>query len=122
MFSRWRQENFFRYQPAHDGLDGLDAYETEPDDPACLVGDPAGLVADRAVRDAIRIATYNAQSALARLIALHHAIAEDEARSLVHEIFKAPADLQVRGDTICVQIHELSAPDGREHWLHSART
>ncbi len=74
------------------------------------------------IMDAIRMATYNAESALARLIAPHYARAEDEARSLVHEIFKAPADLQVRGDTLCVQIHELSAPRGREHWLHSART
>ncbi len=74
------------------------------------------------IMDAIRMATYNAESALARLIAPHYARAEGEARSLVHEIFKAPADLQVRGDTLCVQIHELSAPRGREHWLHSART
>ena len=26
MFSRWRQENFFRYMRAHYGLDALDSY------------------------------------------------------------------------------------------------
>ncbi len=58
MFSRWRQENFFRYQRAHYAhyaLDALDAYETEPDDPARLVPNPARLVADRAVREATRM-------------------------------------------------------------------
>ena len=49
MFSRWRQENFFRYQRAHyahyalDALDAYDAYETEPDDPARLVPNPPAL-------------------------------------------------------------------------------
>jgi hypothetical protein len=32
MFSRWRQENFFRYGRQRFGLDALDSYETEPDD------------------------------------------------------------------------------------------
>lgn len=55
MFSRWRQENFFRYQRAHYGLDALDAYETTPDDPARLVANPARRDADRAAREAKRM-------------------------------------------------------------------
>ncbi len=182
MFSRWRQENFFRYQRAHFGLDALDAYETEPDDPTRLVANPVRRDADLASRegrrhlteaeakegsasldghkagreliaafrdaraevarledvaktvpakvplgdirpdavrldierkrimDAIRMATYNAESALTRMIAPHYARAEDEARSLLREIFKSPADLEIQGDKLHVRILPLSAP------------
>jgi len=182
MFSRWRQENFFKYQRAHYGLDALDSYETEPDDPARLVANPARREADKLVKearqsieeaeaaegrsavegheshpevieafsearselaarearakeipskvvlrevrpeavrldverkrimDAIRMATYNAESALARLIAPHYARAEDEARSLLREIFSASADLEIDGDRLHVRIVPLSAP------------
>ena len=182
MFSRWREENFFKYMRAHFGLDALDAYETTPDDPERLVANPARKDADRAVRearaaiaaaqanegrssikgqsvtselvaafadadaelearemnarvipaklplvqvrpdavrlgierkrimDAIRMATYNAESALARLIAPHYARAEDEARSLLREIFKSPADLEINGETLQVRIDPLAAP------------
>ena len=183
MFSRWRQENFFRYQRTHFALDALDAYETTHDDPGRLVANPARRAADRALRearrsfaeaeakegnaslagrpamrelrdafvdarvevdrlakhakaipakvplgtvrpeavrldverkrimDAIRMATYNAESALARLIAPHYARADDEARTLLREIFKSPADLQIAGGgKLHVRIHPLSAP------------
>ncbi len=182
MFSRWRQENFFRYQRAHYALDGLDAYETTPDDPTRLVKNPERLDADRVLKaarrslvmaeakegkdslegrsadaslqeafaearaeverlgqvakaipakaplakvhpeaaridverkrimDAIRMATYNAESALARLIAPHYARALDDARSLLHEIFKASADLEIEGDRLHVRILPLTAP------------
>lgn len=182
MFSRWREENFFRYMRAHYALDALDAYETVPDDPNRLVANPdrrdaarsvkeaassialaqthrgqasldgidagkelidahaaadaelqsrkaavkaipakvpLGQVRPTAVRidverkriiDTIRMATYNAESALARLLAPHYARAEDEARSLLREVFKTPADLEVRGTTLHVRIEALSAP------------
>ena len=32
MFSRWRQENYFRYARQHFALDGLDSYACHPDD------------------------------------------------------------------------------------------
>ena len=60
--------------------------------------------------DAIRMATYNAESALARMIAPHYARADDEARTLLREIFKSPADLEIRGDKLHVRILPLSAP------------
>jgi len=185
MFSRWRQENFFRYMRARYGLDALDAYATAADDPGRLVPNPARRAADQRVRDArvaleaaeaaegraalgggrdkaataemraafaaardhltaleaaarsipakvplgqvhpdaarldserkrihdaIRMATYNAESALARLLAPHYARADDEARSLLREIFASPADMELAGDELHVRITALSAP------------
>ena len=182
MFSRWRQENFFRYQRAHFGLDALDAYETTADDLSRMVANPLRRDADRVVRevtsslaeaeakegkssldgdrpdaelrqafaearaeverleavarampakvplaevrpaavridverkrimDAIRMATYNAESALARIIAPHYARADDEARTLLREIFSAPGDLEIDGDRLHVRINALAAP------------
>ena len=48
------------------------------------------------IHDAIRMATYNAESALARLLAPHDARADDEARSLLREAFASPADSRSR--------------------------
>ena len=182
MFSRWRQENFFRYGRQRFGLDALDSYETEPDDPNRLVKNPARRDADKKVReakesiekaeaeegrsatagystgaevadafagaraelkarednkaaipvklplgqvrpeaarvdverkrihDAVRMATYNAESGLARLIAPHYARAEDEARSLLREIYTSAGDLEVVGNELHVRITPLSAP------------
>ena len=62
------------------------------------------------IHDATRMATYNAESALARLLAPHYPRADDEARSLLREIFRAPADLQIKGDELHVTINPLSAP------------
>lgn len=176
MFSRWRQENFFRYLRAHYGLDALDSYATVADDLERRVPNPAkkpagaraaearrrladiedglpdrlpaelatihtdavtyveGLTADaraiparvplgelhpdavlhhgerKRIHDAIRMATYNAESALARLLAPHYARAEDEARSLLREALRSPADLQVVGSELHVRVSPLSAP------------
>lgn len=182
MFSRWREENFFRYMRAHFGLDALDSYATATEHPERLVANPirratdkelaaarrslqvaktaqgkaasGGRPADSELRrafrdaqaevdrlaqaakavpakvplaearpemvrlaserkrimDAIRMATYNAESALARLLAPHYARADDEARTLLHEMFRAPADLEVKGDELHVTANPLSAP------------
>ncbi|MEK6278704.1 MAG: putative transposase [Actinomycetota bacterium] len=80
---------------------------------------PLGEVRPEAVRltperkrihDAVRMATYNAESALARLLAPHYARAQDEARTLLREAFRAPADLQVLGQELHVRLSPLSAP------------
>ena len=182
MFSRWRQENFFRYMRAHYALDALDTYATIDDDPHRSVANPARRNADRelsdarhrlgecdategqasingrrptkelldafaaaradierlaaaakaiparlplsevrpdAVRlnperkrihDAIRMATYNAESALARMLAPHYTRAGDEGRSLLREAFRTPADLEVVGNELHVRLTALSAP------------
>lgn len=187
MFSRWRQENFFRYMRAHFALDGLDSYATLPDDLTRAVPNPAKARASKAVTearaaiataeagygraakegvtgeaakahaglgtaiegareylgeleavakatpakaplgdshpdarrldperkrifDAIRMATYNAESATARLLGPHYARAEDEARSFLREVYNSPADLEVVAGTLHVRINPLSAP------------
>jgi transposase len=62
------------------------------------------------IMDAIRMATYNAESALTRLLAPHYTRAHQEARSLLREVFKASADLQVKANELLVTINALSAP------------
>ncbi len=62
------------------------------------------------IHDAIRMATYNAESALARLLAPHYPRADDEARTLLREAFRTPADLQVIGNELHVTLNPLSAP------------
>ena len=62
------------------------------------------------IHDAIRMATYNAESALARLVGPHYARADDEARTLLREAFSSPADLQVVGGELHVRLDPLSAP------------
>ena len=185
MFSRWRQENFFRYMRAHYGLDALDAYDTVGDNPERLVTNPARKQADKQVaaaraeltaaqategrtafnggrsradqkelaaaytaaqahidqlattarntpakirigdirpdaarldperkriHDAVRTATYNAESALARTLTTHYRRGNDEARSLIHEIAHTAADMQITGTELHIRIHPLSAP------------
>jgi transposase len=181
MFSRWRQENFFRYMRAHYGLDALDSYRADDDDPERSVTNPARRDADRVlgearrslreaeategraslsgqcpskeildafadakaeverlersrsaiptkvklgevhldakrlvgerkrIFDAIRMATYNAESSLARLLTPHYARAEDDAKTLLREAFKSPADLQVIGKELHVTIAAMSS-------------
>jgi hypothetical protein len=176
MFSRWRQENFFRYMRAHYGLDALDSYATVADDLGRSVPNPAkkpasasaadarrrlaaiedglperlpaelatahaeavayveGLGAAardvparvplgelhpdavvhqgerKRLHDAVRMATYNAETSLTRLLAPHYRRADDEARSLVREALRSPADLEVVGNELHVRVNALSAP------------
>ncbi len=62
------------------------------------------------VCDAVRTATYNAESAMARLLTDHYPSARHEARTLLREVFTAPADLHITGTDLHVDIHPLSAP------------
>ncbi|CAN5791004.1 hypothetical protein BH24ACT15_BH24ACT15_30060 [soil metagenome] len=62
------------------------------------------------VCDAVRMATYNAESAMARLLTDHYPSARHEARTLLREVFTAPADLHITGDPLHVNINALSAP------------
>jgi hypothetical protein len=179
MFSRWRQENFFRYLRLNYGLDAMDSYAEKPDDLDRNIPNPAKRAAAATVRnaksavrdaeavvtrvtleqgssglrgldhaddelevaiatrratptrvtlgtlhpdaerldgerkrlhDAIRMATYNATSSLARLMHPHYRRAEDEARMVIREALTSPADLEVVGDELHVRINPLSAP------------
>ena len=60
------------------------------------------------VTHAIRMATFNAESALARLLAPH--FRTDEARSLLREAFNTPGDLRVHDGVLDVRLDPLSAP------------
>jgi transposase-like protein len=62
------------------------------------------------IHDAIRMATYNAESALARTLAPHYPRADNEARTLLREAFNTPADLQIIGDKLHITLNPLSAP------------
>jgi hypothetical protein len=111
--------NFFRYMRAHYGLDALDTDAfagaraqiegLERAAKAIAARVPLGQARPGSVRltnerkrihDAIRMATYNAESALARLFGPHYARSDDEARTLLREAFAAPADLEVVGNEL----------------------
>jgi hypothetical protein len=62
------------------------------------------------VTHACRIAAYNAESALARLITPHYARANDEARSLIREALSCAGDLRLDHGHIHVTLNPLSAP------------
>ena len=62
------------------------------------------------VTHAIRMATYNAESALARLLAVGRHFPMDEARALLREAFNTPGDLEVADGTLVVRLDPLSAP------------
>jgi len=66
------------------------------------------------IHDAIRMATWNAESTLARALGRHDARAEDEAHSLLAEAFKTSGDLEVIGDELHVRLDPLSSP--RRSW------
>ena len=59
---------------------------------------------------ACRIAAYNAESALARLVAPHYARANDEARSLIREALTTAGDLHVADGQLHITLNPLSAP------------
>jgi hypothetical protein len=59
---------------------------------------------------ACRIAAYNAESALARLVAPHYARANDEARSLIREALSCAGDIHLDHGHIHVTLNPLSAP------------
>jgi hypothetical protein len=71
MFSRWRQENYFRYARLHFHLDSHDTYAATPDDPARLVPNPAKKTAYAAAGKAQRAVDAAEVNSDAALLALH---------------------------------------------------
>jgi hypothetical protein len=59
---------------------------------------------------AVRMAAYNAESALARLLRDHYPRAEDEARALLREAFTLSGDIEIVGDLLHVRLDTASAP------------
>lgn len=184
MFSRWRQENYFRYGRIHFGLDALDSYAVLEDDPERLVPNPErkrrererdqararlatlqaalgrttlqpgsatededllpdlevaqaevdylegvvdltptrvalGQISPEArlldpesklITHAARLSAYNAESALARLLAPFYRRARDEGRALLREAFKLSGDLRLVDGHLDVRLNPPSAP------------
>ncbi len=62
------------------------------------------------VTHGVRMSAYNAESALARLLAPSYSRAEDEGRALLREAFRTSGTLEVVGDHLEVCLNPLSAP------------
>ena len=62
------------------------------------------------ITHAIRMAAYNSESALARMIAPHYRRAEDEARALIREAITLSGDLRLVGDTLHITLDPATAP------------
>jgi len=70
------------------------------------------------ITHAIRMAAYNAETTLARMLHGHYARAEDEARALIREAMTLPGDLDIRGDTLHIRLDPATAPR-RSRALHA---
>jgi len=62
------------------------------------------------ITHAIRMAAYNAESTLARMIRPHYARAEDEARALLREAMTLSGDLQITAQTLHLRLDPATAP------------
>jgi DNA-binding CsgD family transcriptional regulator len=58
----------------------------------------------------IRMVAYQAESDLFALLQAHYARADDEGRTLLHELFHAAADLRVTGTELVITLCPLSVP------------
>jgi hypothetical protein len=67
---------------------------------------------------AIRMAAYNAESTLARMLRPHYSRADDEARALLREASTLSGDLHITGDTLHVRLDPATAPR-RSRALHA---
>ena len=56
------------------------------------------------------MASYNAESTLARMLRPHYSRADDEARALLREAFTLSGDLHITGDTLHVRLNPATAP------------
>jgi hypothetical protein len=56
------------------------------------------------------MAVYNAESALARLLAPHYPRADDEARALLREAFTLTGDIHLAGGALHVRLDPATAP------------
>lgn len=87
-----------RHTPSH-----LPLGQVRPD--AALIDEERKLLTH-----AIRMAAYNAESTLARMIRPHYARADHEARALLREAMTLSGDLQITGDTVHLRLDPASAP------------
>ena len=62
------------------------------------------------IQEAVRMATYNAESALAHFLTDPHGRSGEAARSLLRDAFRTSAELQIIGDELHVRLQPISAP------------
>jgi len=62
------------------------------------------------ITHAIRMAAYNAETTLARLLREHYARADQEARALLREAMRLPGDIHINGDTLHLRLDPATAP------------
>jgi hypothetical protein len=62
----------------------------------------------------IKMLAYQSESDLRSLLEGHYSRADDEGRTLIHELFSAHADLRVTDAKLHVTLHTLSAPNRSE--------
>jgi hypothetical protein len=62
------------------------------------------------VTHAVRMAAYNAESTLARMLHGHYARADHEARALLRAAMNLSGDLHITGATLHVRLDPASAP------------
>lgn len=58
----------------------------------------------------VKMVAYQAESELVALVGPHYARADEEGRTLVHELFQTAADLNVTNRELHVTLHPLSSP------------
>jgi len=58
----------------------------------------------------VKMVAYQAESELVALLGPHYARADEEGRTLVHELLQAAADLEVTDSELRVTLHPLSSP------------
>ena len=58
----------------------------------------------------IKMVAYQAESDLLALLAPHYARTDEEGRTLLHELFRAPADLRVSDAELHLTLGSLSSP------------
>ena len=64
----------------------------------------------RRIHDAVSLATYTAESALARCLVPHHVGTGDAALGLLREVFRSPADVLLIGHELHVRLASCAAP------------
>lgn len=58
----------------------------------------------------IKMLAYQAESDLSAFLSPHYARSDDEGRTVLHELFRAAADIDVTGTELRVTLHPLSSP------------